>query len=92
MIVQDDCGACAMAKELLSEPIKQEKLILLNIKSKEGLELVEKHKIETVPTIINEKDTFQQKCYLYKDGSRMKCEDGTERILIKKKREKNGNN
>ena len=84
MIVQDDCDACGVAKELLSEPIKQDKLILLNINSKEGLELAEKHEIESVPIIINEKDTFQQKCYINKDGNGMRCEDGTERILTKK--------
>jgi len=81
MIVQDDCGACAIAKELLSEYIEQEKLILLNINSEEGMKMAEKHKIESVPTIINEKDEFQQKCYLYKDGFKMQCEDGTEKVL-----------
>ena len=81
MIVQDECGACNMAKELLSEPIKQKKLIILNINSEEGMKMAEKHKVETVPTIINEKDELQQKCYLYKDGIKMKCEDGTEKIL-----------
>jgi len=84
MVIQDDCGACGMAKDLLKVPIKEKKLILVNANSKKGIELSQKHKIETVPTIINEKDTFQQKCYLSKDGSKMYCDDGTDRTLIKK--------
>jgi len=83
MIVQDGCDACNMAKEILKDNIKNKRLILLDINSKKGAELTEKHKIETVPTIINEKDTFQQKCFLVKDGSKMLCDDGSEKQLIK---------
>ena len=64
MLVQDGCGVCKDAKELYKEPIKQKKLIILDIGSEKGAELVEKHKVELVPTIINEKDMFQQK-YLF---------------------------
>jgi len=85
MIVQDGCDACNMAKEILKDNIKEKKLILLDINSEKGAELTEKLKIETVPTIINEKDTFQQKCYLVKDGTKMFCDDGTEKQLIEKK-------
>jgi len=85
MLVQDGCGACGMAKDLLKVPINEKKLILVDANSKKGIELSEKHKIMSVPTIINEKDTFQQKCYLSKDGSKMHCDDGTEKQLIFKK-------
>ena len=85
MIVQDGCEACDMVKEILKDNIKDKKLILLDINSKKGAELTEKHKIETVPIIINVKDTFQQKCYLNGDASKMHCDDGTEKQLIKKK-------
>ena len=81
MIVQDGCGACAEAKETLKDQIKQKKIVVLDILSEKGLELAEKHEVETVPTIINGKDKFQQKCYLYSDSNKMFCENGTEKEL-----------
>jgi hypothetical protein len=84
MIVQNDCGACDLAKELLKEPINKKELIILDVNSEKGLELAEKYKIESIPIIINENDKFQQKCYLSKDGAKMYCDDGTEKELIKK--------
>jgi len=81
MIVQDGCGACEEAKETLKDQIKQKKIVVLDIVSEKGLELAEKHEVETVPTIINGKDKFQQKCYLYSDSNKMFCEDGTEKDL-----------
>lgn len=85
MLVQDGCGACAEAKELLKDDIKQKRIILFDITSKKGSELAEKHEVESVPTIINEKDNFQQKCYLSNDAVKMFCENGEEKELIKKK-------
>ena len=81
MIVQDGCGACDEAKETLKDQIKQKKIVVLDILSEKGLELAEKHEVETVPTIINGKDKFQQKCYLYSDSNKMFCENGTEKEL-----------
>lgn len=86
MLVQDGCGVCNDAKELLKEPIKENKLIILDIDSEKGAELAEKHGIEDVPTIINEKDMFQQKCFINEDG-KIYCEDGTEKELIKREGE-----
>ena len=83
MLVQEGCGACDYAKDSLKDPIGQNKIILLDTGSKKGIELVNKHEVDTVPTIINEKDNFQQKCYLNKDGTKMFCDDGTEKNLIK---------
>ena len=83
MLIQDGCNVCNEAKELLKDPIKQNKLILLDINSEKGAELVEKHKVELVPTIINEKDMFQQKCFISEDGN-IHCEDGSEKELLKK--------
>ncbi len=77
MLVQNDCGACDEAKELLKEFIKQDKIVLLDTTSDKGSELVEKNKVESVPTIINEKNKFQQKCYLSESGKQFFCEDGT---------------
>lgn len=85
MLVQDGCGACVEAKELLKNNIKQKRIVVLDIVSEKGLELAEKHNVESVPTIINEKDKFQQKCYLSNDGSKMFCENGEEKELIKEK-------
>ena len=85
MLVQDECDACKTATHLLKEPIKQNKIVLVDITSDLGLQLAEKHKVESVPTIINVKDTFQQKCFLNGDASKMHCDDGTEKQLIKKK-------
>ena len=82
MLVQDGCNVCTEAKELFSEPIKSKKLIILNITSEKGLELAEKHQIETVPTIINIKDDFQKKCFINRDGTVL-CEDNTEIDLNK---------
>lgn len=81
MIVQDGCGACEEAKETLIDQIKRKSIIVLDILSGKGLELAEKYNIESVPTIINGKDKFQQKCYLYSDSNKMFCEDGTEKEL-----------
>jgi len=86
MLVQDGCGVCKDAKELYKEPIKQKKLIILDISSEKGAELVEKHKVELVPTIINEKDMFQQKCFISEDGN-IHCEDGSEKEIINKESE-----
>ena len=82
MLVQDGCGACAMAKKLLEEPIKKGKIKIVNVSTKEGLELAEKHDVRAVPTIINEKGDFQQKCFLSKDGKKMYCDDGSEKKII----------
>lgn len=87
MLVQDGCSACDEAKEILKDDIKQKRIILFDITSKEGSELAEKHNIETVPTIINEKDKFQRKCYISEDYSKMLCENGEVKELIKKKEE-----
>ena len=85
MLVQDGCGACVEAKEILKDQIKEKRVIILDAISKKGLELVEKYEVESVPTIINKKDGFEQKCYLSKDADKIFCEDGTEKKLIKKK-------
>lgn len=84
MLIQDGCGACASAKEILKEPIRNKKLILVDVNTEKGYQLAEKHNIEGVPTIINEKNDFQQKCLLNKTGAKMYCDDGSERQLIKK--------
>lgn len=82
MLVQDGCGACAEAKEILKDSIEQKKIIVVDYASEEGAELAEKHQIETVPTIINEKNDFQQKCFISSEAEKMFCEDGTEKKLI----------
>ncbi len=84
MLVQDGCGACEEAKEILKDDIKQKKIILLDTISEKGAELVEKHNIESIPTIINEKDKFQRKCYISEDYSKMYCENGEVKELKKK--------
>ncbi len=84
MLIQDDCEACKQAKEILKESIKSKRLILIDINSEKGLKLAEKFKIDTVPTIINKNDKLQQKCFISKDYSKMYCDDGTEKQLIKK--------
>lgn len=84
MLVQDGCGACAEAKELFKDAIEKKEIILLDYASEKGLELANRHEVESVPTIINEKDSFQQKCFISKEGERMFCEDGTEKQLLKK--------
>ena len=84
MLVQDGCGACAEAKEILKDQIKQKKIVILETLSEKGLELVKKYEVESVPTIINNKNGFEQKCYLSKDADKIFCEDGTEKKLIKK--------
>ena len=81
MLVQEGCGACAEAEEMLKESISQKKIILLDATSEKGAELVEKYKVETVPTIINKKDEFEQKCFIGKDGDKMFCENGEEKEL-----------
>nr|BDI55190.1 MAG: thioredoxin-like disulfide oxidoreductase [uncultured archaeon] len=83
MLVQDGCGACSFVAKVLKESIKQNKIILLDVNSKKGAELVEKHEIESVPTIINENNDFQQKCFIGKNVKSMFCENGTEKELIK---------
>ena len=84
MLVQDGCGACAEAKELFKKDITDKNLVLVDITSEKGMEMVEKHDVDSVPTIINEKDSFQQKCFISKEGERMFWEDGTEKQLLKK--------
>ena len=84
MLVQDGCGACAEAKELFKEDIIDKSLVIVDITSEKGMKMVENHDVESVPTIINEKDSFQQKCFISKEGERMFCEDGTEKQLLKK--------
>lgn len=81
MIVQDGCGACDEAKEMLKDQIKEKSVIVLDIVSEKGAELAEKYKVDSTPTIINGKDKFQQKCYLYSNSNKMFCEDGTEKEL-----------
>lgn len=84
MIIQDGCGVCKEAKDLLKESIKQKKIILLDINSEKGSELAERHKIDAVPTIINENNKFQQKCLISKDYAKILCDDGSIKELIKK--------
>jgi len=84
MLVQDGCGACDEAKELLKDDIKRKKIVVFDIMSGKGLELAEKHEVDSVPTFINEKDKFQQKCYLSESGKQFFCEDGTIKELNKK--------
>jgi glutaredoxin len=82
MLVQDGCGACAAAKELLKDSIESKKIVLVDATSEKGIELADRHKIETVPTIINEKGDFQQKCFISKDGEKMFCDDGSEKVIL----------
>lgn len=87
MMVQDGCGVCDYAKKFFKDSIKNKELVLIDADSKKGEELIEKLKIEAVPVIINEKDAFQQKCFISKNGNKMFCDDGTEKEIIKKESE-----
>lgn len=82
MITQEQCGACEKAKEMLKEPIKEGKIILIDIDTPEGLYLAKKHKVEGTPTIINRiNNKFEQVCHLSKDAKKIYCDDGSEKVI-----------
>ena len=81
MLIQDGCEACAEAKELFKDAIKKKEMVLLDAASEKGMELADKHEINSVPTIINKKGNIEQICFISSEGESMFCEDGTEKQL-----------
>lgn len=81
MITQDGCGACAEAEKMLENAIKEGKVKPINVKTKEGYELAEKHNVQATPTLINIDGELEQKCYISKDGTKMYCDDGTKKEI-----------
>lgn len=82
MITQDDCGYCETAKEKLKNEINTGQIEIVPIESKRGKELVKKYNVGLTPTILSKKDDNQfQKCYISKDGNKMLCEDGSEKVI-----------
>jgi len=81
LIVQDNCGYCEKAQEILSAKILRGEIEVINANSIRGNELIQKHEIQSTPIMINQKDDLAQKCYLGKDGDKMFCDDGSEKEL-----------
>jgi glutaredoxin len=81
MITQEGCGACKQAKELLKDVIASGKIEPVDVKTKKGLKLAQRHNVRATPTIINKNGDLEQKCLLSKDGTKMVCENGEEKKL-----------
>lgn len=82
MITQDGCGYCETAKEKLKNEIDAGNIEIVPLETKRGKELMKKHNIALTPTILNRKDDGEiQKCYIAKDGEKLLCEDGSEKVI-----------
>lgn len=86
MIVQDQCGFCKQAEEVLKDPIKNGQIEVIDADSYRGKELVKKFDLDAIPVILEPNDKFDngfQKCYLSEDGKKAYCEDGSQKEMIK---------
>lgn len=81
MITKKDCLVCPEAERLLEKQIESGKIKVLSADTPEGKALADKYNIRATPTMIYFKDSKGQPCLLSKDGKKIYCDDGTEKVI-----------